>query len=46
MPASQQLWVGATAVVVVLLGTMLVAMLGGSVGRRYHERVDRVVGAA
>jgi hypothetical protein len=46
MPASQQLWVGVTAVVVVLLGTMLVAMLGGSVGRRYHERVDRVVGAA
>ena len=28
---------------VVLFGTLLVAMLGGSVGHRYHHRVDRVV---
>jgi hypothetical protein len=43
MPATQLMWVSAAVVVVVLLATMLVAMLGGSVGRRYHERVDRVV---
>ena len=29
--------------VVVLVGTLLVAMLGGAVGHRYHNRVDRVV---
>jgi hypothetical protein len=46
MPATQLMWVSAAVVVVVLLATMLVAMLGGSVGRRYHERVDRVAGAA
>ena len=28
---------------VVLAGTLLVAMLGGGVGHRYHNRVDRVV---
>jgi amino acid transporter len=28
---------------VVLFGTLLVAMLGGAVGHRYHNRVDRVV---
>jgi len=28
---------------VVLVGTLLVAMLGGGVGHRYHNRVDRVV---
>jgi len=27
----------------VLAGTLLAAVLGGSVGRRYHQRVDRVV---
>lgn len=42
MPATQQVGVGAAAVVVVLLATLLAAMLGGSVGRRYHARVDRV----
>ena len=28
---------------VVLVGTLLVALLGGGVGHRYHNRVDRVV---
>ena len=29
----------------VLAGTLLASVLGGSVGRRYHQRVDRVVHA-
>jgi hypothetical protein len=45
MPSGQLVWVGAAAAVLVLLGTMLVAMLGGATGCRYHARVDRVVRA-
>ena len=30
--------------VVVVLGTLLAAMLGGKVGHRYHDRVDRAAG--
>lgn len=36
-------WGSLVTGVVVLFGTLLVAMLGGSVGHRYHHRVDRVV---
>ena len=31
---------GILTAVAVLLGTLLAAMLGGKVGRRYHSRVD------
>ena len=36
-------WGGVITAVAVLVGTLLVAALGGVVGRRYHHRVDRVV---
>ena len=32
---------GIVTAVAVLVGTLLAAMLGGMVGRRYHDRVDR-----
>lgn len=36
-------WGSLVTGLVVLFGTLLVAMLGGSVGHRYHHKVDRVV---
>jgi hypothetical protein len=36
-------WGALITAVVLLLGTLLAAMLGGKVGRRYHARVDRAV---
>lgn len=33
---------GIIALVVVLLGTLLAAILGGKVGQRYHTKVDRI----
>jgi hypothetical protein len=34
-------WGGIITAVVILVGTLLAAMAGGKVGRRYHKRVDR-----
>lgn len=34
---------GALSLAAVLLGTLLAAMAGGKVGRRYHSRVDRAL---
>ena len=36
-------WGGVITAAAVLLGTLLVAVLGGMVGHRYHHRVDRLV---
>jgi hypothetical protein len=36
-------WGGIITALAVLVGTLLVAVLGGVVGRRYHHRVDRLV---
>jgi hypothetical protein len=41
IPSDQVTIGGVVTVVVVLLGTLLAATLGGKVGRRYHARVDR-----
>ena len=42
--STQQLgWGSLVTGVIVLVATLLVALLGGAVGRRYHNRVDRVV---
>ena len=40
-PTDQVTTAGIVTVVVVVLGTLLAAMAGGKVGRRYHSRVDR-----
>ena len=40
-PTDQVTTAGLVTVVVVVLGTLLAAMAGGKVGRRYHSRVDR-----
>jgi amino acid transporter len=34
-------WGGIITALVILVGTLLAAMAGGKVGRRYHKRVDR-----
>jgi uncharacterized membrane protein len=36
-------WGGVITAVLVVLGTLFAAILGGAVGRRYHTRVDKVV---
>ena len=36
-------WGGLITALAVLVGTLLVAVLGGTVGHRYHHRVDRLV---
>lgn len=41
IPTDQVTVGGAITAAVVLLGTLLAAILGGKVGRRYHDRVDR-----
>lgn len=41
VPTDQVTTGGIVTAVVLLLGTLLAAMLGGKVGRRYHHRVDR-----
>lgn len=40
-PTDQVTTAGIITLVVVVLGTLLAAMAGGTVGRRYHSRVDR-----
>ena len=40
-PTDQVTTAGLVTVLVVVLGTLLAAMAGGKVGRRYHSRVDR-----
>ena len=41
IPTDQATWGGVVTAVVVLVGTLLAALLGGAVGHRYHNRVDR-----
>jgi len=41
IPTDQVTVAGVVTVVVVLVGTLLAAVLGGTIGRRYHSRVDR-----
>jgi hypothetical protein len=41
VPTDQVTTGGIVTALVLLLGTLLAAMLGGKVGRRYHHRVDR-----
>jgi hypothetical protein len=41
--SSEQMGWGAAVAVAIVLGTLLAAVLGGVVGRRYHDRVDRAV---
>ena len=41
VPTDQLSWGGIIAAVLIVVGTLLAAMAGGKVGRRYHDRVDR-----
>jgi len=41
VPTDQLSWGGIIAAVLLVVGTLLAAMAGGKVGRRYHDRVDR-----
>lgn len=43
IPQDELTWGGVIAGVAILVGTLLAAMAGGQVGRRYHDRVDRAV---
>lgn len=43
VPTSDATMGGIITGLVILFGTLLTAMLGGRVGRRYHDKVDRVV---
>jgi len=42
VPTDQVTWGGVITAVVVIVGTLLAAVLGGKVGHRYHDKVDRV----
>jgi hypothetical protein len=44
VPTSDATTGGIVTGLVILFGTLLTAMLGGRVGRRYHNKVDRAVG--
>ena len=41
IPTDEITWGGIITAIAVLVGTLLAAMFGGTVGRRYHARVDR-----
>lgn len=41
VPTDQVTWGGIITALAVVVGTLLAALLGGAVGRRYHKRVDR-----
>ena len=41
IPTDQVSSGGIITAIVVVVGTLLAAMFGGTVGRRYHARVDR-----
>jgi uncharacterized BrkB/YihY/UPF0761 family membrane protein len=41
VPTDQVTWGGIITALAVLVGTLLAALLGGKVGHRYHNRVDR-----
>jgi MFS family permease len=43
VPTHQLTAGGVVTALVLLVGTLVVAMAGGTVGRRYHDRVDRAV---
>lgn len=42
IPTDTATWGGLIAAVAIVVGTLLAAMIGGKVGHRYHDRVDRV----
>ena len=42
VPTDQLGWAGIVTGLVILAGTLLAAMVGGKVGHRYHDKVDRV----
>jgi hypothetical protein len=42
IPSDTATWGGIITLAAVLVGTLLAAVLGGKVGRRYHTKVDRV----
>ena len=41
VPTDAATWAGVITAVVLVLGTLLGAVLGGKVGHRYHDKVDR-----
>jgi hypothetical protein len=41
IPTDEITWGGIITAIAVVIGTLLAAMFGGTVGRRYHSRVDR-----
>lgn len=43
LSSEQMGWGAAVAAVAIVFGTLLAATLGGLIGRRYHDRVDRAV---
>lgn len=42
IPTDTATWGGIITGVVLLLGTLLAALVGGKIGHRYHDRVDRM----
>ncbi len=42
VPTDSLTWGGVIAIVAILVGTLLAALLGGKVGERYHRKIDRV----
>lgn len=42
VPTDSLTWGGVVAIVAILVGTLLAALLGGKVGERYHRKIDRV----
>jgi len=42
LPTDQVTWGGVITAVVIIVGTLLAAVLGGKVGHRYHDKVDTV----
>jgi hypothetical protein len=42
IPSDTATWGGIITLAAILIGTLLTAIVGGKVGRRYHSKVDRV----
>jgi hypothetical protein len=42
IPSETATWGGIITLAAILIGTLLAAIVGGKVGRRYHSKVDRV----
>ena len=43
VPTDTATWAGIITAVALVLGTLVAALLGGKVGHRYHDKVDRAV---